>query len=98
MVYEAQAADLPTKAPTPNASPSCFDSAADYFRASPQECPLTWNGTTLYGAIDTGAGYQTHGVPSNGAYPNGVEHLISKNSNAPGYNWMPNELVSTTAS
>ena len=33
-----------------------------------------------------------HGVPFNGAYPNGVEHLISKNSNAPGYSWMPNGL------
>jgi predicted porin len=31
-------------------------------------------------------------VPFNGAYPNGVEHLISKNSNAPLYSWMPNGL------
>ena len=31
-------------------------------------------------------------MPLNGAYPNGVEHLISKNSNSRGYNWMPNGL------
>ena len=92
MVCAAQGADLPTKTPAPASVPSCFASATSYFQASPQECPLTWNGITLYGAIDTGAGYQTHGVPFNGVYPNGVEHLISKNSNNPGYSWMPNGL------
>ena len=93
-VGAAQGTDLPTiSAPAP--VPSCFASATTYFQASPQECPLTWNGITLYGTIDIGAGYQTHGVPFNGAYPNGVERLISKNSNAPGYNWMPNGLGQT---
>ncbi len=93
-VGAAQGTDLPTiSAPAPVSS--CFASATTYFQASPQECPLTWNGITLYGTIDIGAGYQTHGVPFNGAYPNGVERLISKNSNAPGYNWMPNGLGQT---
>jgi hypothetical protein len=39
-----------------------------------------------------GAGYQTHGVPFNDVYPNGVEELISKNSNRPGYVLIPNGL------
>src|SRR5436190_15737979 len=76
----AEAADLPVKAPPPATTPSCFDSADSYSEASPVECPLTWNGITLYGAIDTGAAYHTHGVPFNAYYPNGVEELISKNS------------------
>lgn len=88
----AQGADLPTRASPPTPSPSCFASAASYFEASPVECPLTWNGITLYGAIDTGAGYQTHGVPFNAYYPNGVEELISKNSNGPRYTLLPNGL------
>jgi len=92
MACPVQGADLPLKAPAPASAPTCFASAVNYFLTSPDECPLTWNGITLYGAIDVGAGYQTHGVPFNGTYPNGVEHLISKNSNAPGYNWMPNGL------
>jgi hypothetical protein len=75
----AEAADLPTPAPSPASPPSCFASFADYFFASAQECPLTWNGITLYGILDYGAGYQTHGVPFTGVYPNGVEELISKN-------------------
>jgi predicted porin len=91
-VCGAQDSDVQTKVPTPALASSCFASATSYFQAGPQECPLTWNGITLYGTIDIGAGYQTHGVPFNGVYPNGVEHLISKNSNGPGYNWMPNGL------
>jgi predicted porin len=89
-VGAAQGGDLPTPAFAP--APSCFASAITYFQASPAECPLTWNGITLYGSIDIGAGYQTHGVPFNGAYPNGVEELISKNSNGPRYTLLPNGL------
>jgi opacity protein-like surface antigen len=85
MIHAAQAADLPTKAPPADTVSSCFASAATYFEASPVECPLTWNGITLYGAIDTGTAYHSHGVPFNAYYPNGVEELISKNSNGPRY-------------
>jgi predicted porin len=92
MIHAAQAADLPTKAPSPDTVSSCFASAANYFETSPVECPLTWNGITLYGAIDTGAGYQAHGVPFNAYYPNGVEELISKNSNGWRYSLLPNGL------
>ena len=92
MVHTARGADLPTKAPPLDSAPSCFASAISYFEASPVECPLTWNGITLYGAIDTGGAYHTHGVPFNAYYPNGVEELISKNSNHPLYTLLPNGL------
>ncbi len=39
-----------------------------------------------------GAGYQTHGVPFNDVYQNGVEELISKNSNGRRYVLVPNGL------
>jgi len=91
-VCGAQGADLPVKAPAPASVPSCFASATVYFQTNPDECPLTWNGITLYGAIDTGAAYHTHGVPFNPYYPNGVEELISKNSNHPLYTLLPNGL------
>jgi len=91
-MLHAEAADLPVKAPPPASTPSCFASATAYFDASPAECPLTWNGITLYGTIDTGAGYQSHGVPFNAYYPNGVEELISKNSNGWRYTLLPNGL------
>jgi predicted porin len=91
MVCRAQGADLSTYAPASASATSCA-SFTGYFQASPQECPLTWNGIVLYGTIDVGGGYQTHGVPFNGAYPNGVEELISKNSNGPRYTQLPNGL------
>ncbi len=89
---QARAADMPVKAPPPAQPPSCFSSAASYFEASPVECPLSWNGITLYGDIDMGAGYQSHGVLFNAHYPNGVEELISKNSNGWRYTLLPNGL------
>jgi predicted porin len=93
IVGRAAAADLPLKAPVQAPPvPSCFASPISYFEASAAECPLTWNGITLYGAIDTGGGYQTHGVPFNAYYPNGVEELVSKNSNGARYTLLPNGL------
>ena len=92
LLGRAEAADLPPQAPTPASPPSCFASFVDYFLASAEECPLTWNGITLYGTIDMGAGYQTHGAPFNDVYPNGVEELISKNSNGRRYVLVPNGL------
>jgi predicted porin len=91
-MLHAEAADVPVKAASPAPAPSCFASATAYFEASPAECPLAWNGVTLYGDIDTGAGYQSHGVPFNRYYPNGVEELISKNSNGWRYTLLPNGL------
>ena len=93
-VQAALGADLPiTAPPSPSLTSSCFASAASYFESSPADCPLTWNGITLYGAIDTRRfGYQTHGVPFNAYYPNGVEELISKNSNGARYTLLPNGL------
>ena len=84
----AQAADLPTTKPTEAPAPAsrpCFDSLWDYMDSTPSECPLTWKGITLFGVIDAGYGYSSHGANFNGAYPQGVAELIAKNSQ--GYKW-----------
>src|SRR5271169_676417 len=73
----------------------CFASLYDFLIADPDDCPLAWNGFTLYGSFDYGAGYESHGVPFNGNYPNGVETLISKNSNGPRFTIVPNGLGQT---
>ena len=64
----AWAADaVVTKAPpagtsaTPSASaPKTCTGVWDFIET---DCQLTWHGITLYGAIDAGFGYQTHGAP-----------------------------------
>ena len=43
--------------------------------------PLTWNGITLYGTLDVGLQYQSHGTPISDYFPAGTEELIQKNSN-----------------
>jgi len=42
----------------------------------------TLSGITLYGTVDVGVTYQTHGVPENAYAPQGTEYLVSKSSNA----------------
>ena len=63
----AGAADLPTQlAPSAPATPAatpCFATLYDFLSAGPEDCPLAWRGITLYGRLDYGAGYETHGAP-----------------------------------
>ena len=58
----------------------------------PANKALTYLGVTLYGAVDIGVGYQTHGTPLNSLYGPGVEELISKNSNRSLVSLVPNGL------
>jgi predicted porin len=53
---------------------------------------LTWHGITLYGAIDMGLAYQTHGAPLSNSAGFGLAYLVSKNSNRPYFGAAPNAL------
>jgi predicted porin len=53
---------------------------------------LTWHGITLYGAVDMGLAYQTHGAPLSNDAGFGLAYLISKNSNRPYFGAAPNAL------
>jgi predicted porin len=50
--------------------------------ATKDDSSLTWNGITLYGIVDIGLQYQTHGAPISDYFPAGSEAIIQKNSNA----------------
>jgi len=56
-------------------------------------CLLTWNGITVYGTIDAGVTWQSHGTPFNGTSAVGEEYLISKNSNRALWGLAPNALT-----
>jgi predicted porin len=43
--------------------------------------PITWNGITVFGAIDAGLGYAAHGLPLNSKYYYGNEMLTPKAHN-----------------
>jgi predicted porin len=42
---------------------------------------LTWGGVTLYGVVDIGVAYQTHGAPLTESWAEGLQYLIAKSSN-----------------
>jgi predicted porin len=56
---------------------------------------LTWHGVTLYGTVDMGLTYQTHGAPLNGLAGAGLNYLIAKNSDRSYFGVGPNALSSS---
>src|ERR1700758_749657 len=70
IVTKAPAAALPTT------SGACT-SVSGFFVT---DCPLSWYGVRLYGTIDAGAGYQTHGAPLDPNYAQGSSYLVQKMS------------------
>ena len=85
----AQAADLPiyTKEPAP-ISPPPLVSCTGVVQFFVTDCPLTYYGITVYGTIDMGEGYETHGVPFNKDIITGVTELVQKTSR-PTAMWLP---------
>jgi predicted porin len=74
------------KAPPP---PATCASPEDFIVTN---CPLTWNGITLYGTIDGGVTWLSHGAPFNGTSAVGADYLIQKYSNRPQWSLGPNGL------
>ena len=93
---ETQPAKQPvvTARPAPPANPMA-PAAGNYNKAPSivaDDGSLTWHGITLYGAIDMGLAYQTHGTPLSNSAGFGLGYLISKNSNKPYFGVAPNAL------
>src|ERR1700761_6933292 len=65
-------------------------------RAAPVDDALCWNRVCLYGIVDAGFGYQTHGQPFNGAFPTGSQYLVSPGSNKALWTAAPNGLSQST--
>jgi predicted porin len=75
---------LPKKAPPPakESTPATCSTVADFVFTN---CQLSWYGITVYGIIDAGVGWQSHGAPFNGTSAVSETYLISKYSN--GAHW-----------
>jgi hypothetical protein len=71
----AQAADLAVvaKAAPPPAVPASCATVPDFLLSS---CILSWYGITLYGTVDVGGTYQTHGTPFDPNHPVGASYLL----------------------
>jgi predicted porin len=71
------------------AQPAACTSLEDFVVTS---CPLTSSGITVYGTIDAGVTWRSHGAPFNGTSAAGVDYLIQKYSNRPRWDLAPNGL------
>jgi predicted porin len=79
-------------APSPTAASAPLLSTVRHFSSSIRDGDFTLHGITLYGGIDLGVGYQSHGNPFNGEYGPGRNYLISKDSNGSQFGAAPNAL------
>jgi len=85
---------MPMKAPPAAAAPApkpCTDGWS--FIAT--DCQLTWKGITVYGAIDAGFGWQSHGAPWDPRSAVGASYLIQKQNNSPLWGPAPNALTNS---
>src|SRR5471032_1703559 len=86
--------DLVTKAPplvTP-AMPATCTGVSQFFLT---DCVLSWYGISVYGTVDTGGGYQTHGAPFNGAYQQGASYSIQNMNRQPMWTLAPSGVGAT---
>jgi predicted porin len=92
-VSAAAAADLPTKKTPPAAAkPNCYATFMSWLDSTAADCPLSAYGITVYGTIDMGGGYNSAATPFNNHFANGVQELISKDSNNGKWQAVPNGL------
>ena len=62
---------------------------------TPADDALTWHGITLYGLIDVGVAYQSHGASASDYFAQGVAYGVSKNSGNSYTGLAPNGLSQT---
>src|SRR2546429_4431967 len=89
---EARAADgaAAKASPATTASgPKTCTGAWDFIST---DCQLTWYGITLYGVIDAGFTYQTHGAPLDPRSPPGSAYIVQRYSQGPRWSLAPNGL------
>jgi predicted porin len=91
---DAWAADvMPTKAPPAladsTAPPRPCTDPSDFITTN---CQLTWHGITLFGIVDTGFGWQSHGAPFDPKSAVGSSYLIQKQNRGSIWTLAPNGL------
>src|SRR5258708_38796847 len=92
---EAWAADVvPMKAPSAAAA-SASKVCTDGWSFIATDCQLTWQGITVYGAIDAGFGWQSHGAPWDPRSAVAASYLIQKQNNSALWGPAPNALTNS---
>src|SRR5260370_36685480 len=92
---EAWAADV-----MPMKTPSAVEASApkpctDGWSFIGTNCQLTWKGITVYGTIDAGFGWQSHGATCDPRSAVGASYLIQKQNNSALWGPAPNALTNS---
>jgi predicted porin len=87
---EAWAADV-----VPATAASAPKPCTDGWSFIATDCQLTWQGITVYGTIDAGFGWQSHGAPWDPRSAVGASYLIQKQNNSPLWGPAPNALTNS---
>jgi predicted porin len=92
---DAWAADvIPTTASaTADSAPKPCTSPWDFVAT---KCQLTWRGIAVYGTIDVGGGWQSHGAPFDPLSAPGASYMIRKNNRSSLWGLAPNGLSQST--
>ena len=92
---EAWAADaVPTGASATTAA-SAPKPCTDGWGFIATDCQLTWRGITVYGTIDAGFGWQSHGAPWDPRSAVAASYLIQKQNNSARFGAAPNALTNS---
>jgi predicted porin len=89
------AADMPVKAP-PAAAASAIKLCTNPWDFVATDCQLTYQGITVYGTIDAGFGWQSHGAPLDPRSAVAASYLIQKQNRSPMWGLAPNALTNST--
>jgi predicted porin len=76
-----------------DAKPGCFTDFSTWLDSSAADCPLSAYGITVYGTVDVGGGYESHGAPFNGDAKTAVSEVISKVNNGSRWEGVPSGLT-----
>jgi predicted porin len=93
---DARAADtMQMKAP-PAAATSAPKLCTDPWAFFATDCQLTWRGITVYGTVDMGVGWQSHGAPFDPQSAFGASYMIQKMNRSLMWSLSPNALTNST--
>jgi predicted porin len=92
---EAWAADIVPTGASAAAAPSAPKPCTDGWSFISTDCQLTWRGITVYGTIDAGFGWQSHGAPWDPRSAVGASYLIQKQNNSALWGPAPNALTNS---
>src|ERR1700722_16502028 len=91
--YAADSNGMPTKAQknvsAPLTQPSSCSTFQEFLLTG---CQLSWYGVRLYGTIDVGYGYQTHGAPWDPFFASGASYFLQKMNRSSMWTLAPNGL------